>query len=169
MIEEDRPDFDIYPNDDVLFSPEFTYSIRDKKYVIFRAMDVGYETLTDDAESNGYFNLDLLKQKSAVQKQDKLGKTTYEIMPQFTVYELWGKEYAIEKEKDGETTYKPGIDHNGQPLDDAEFIECIQTYATWEGNQPDESRKMLIGFRKSPRVQRVRIWAAWMTRFTSDF
>ena len=71
--------------------------------MIFRATDVGYDDLLEDADRNGYFNLDLLKQKAAVQKQDKLGKTTYEIMPQFTVYELWGKEYAIEKEKDGET------------------------------------------------------------------
>ena len=100
VVIEDRPDFDFYPNRDVFFSPEFTYTLADKKYLIFRSDGTTIEALEEDKEKMGYFNLEILRSKARKEKQSEDGKTVYEICPSFTLYERYGKSYVVVDERD---------------------------------------------------------------------
>jgi hypothetical protein len=150
-VVEDRPDFDFYPNRDVFFSPEFTYTLADKKYVIFREEGKSYEELEEDKEKMGYFNLEILKSKARKEKQSEDGKTIYEICPSFTLYERYGKGYVIVDEKDENgkpIEVSPGIDEDGKPLKNAELVDLIQTTASWE--KEGTKNRELIRYQVSP-------------------
>ena len=151
VVIEDRPDFDFYPNKDVFFSPEFTYVLSDKKYIIFRADNVSIDELESDKEKMGYFNLDLLKSKARKERQSKDGKSVYEVYPSFTLYERYGKGYAIVDERNEKgklVRVSPGIDEDGKQLDKAELVDLIQTTASWDST--DGKSSVLIRYQASP-------------------
>lgn len=158
-IIEDRPDFDFYPNRDVFFSPEFTYTLADKKYIIFRSEGMSIDELEEEKEKNGYFNLEVLKSKARKEKQNDDGKTVYEVCPSFNLFERYGKSYVIVEERDENdkpVKIKPGIDEDGKPLKDAELLDTIITTASWE--KEGTKNRELIRYQASPfsRVPAVR-------------
>ena len=153
-IETDKPDFDVYPVQNVYMSPEYTYSLNDKEYVLFETENT-LDQLKADAPSMGYFNLDLLEDE---EPEGERGTTTYnkdgmtEEQPQppqktFIVYERWGKYPVIEK--DG--TYVPGLLPDGKFDPDAVNMECIIHYVK---NRESDDIRHIIGFRKSQHTRR---------------
>ena len=76
-ILEDKPTFDVYPNQNVYFSPEYVYSLNDKEYVIFEDESMSLDKLRSVAEYNGYFNLDLLEDLKEPIESQKGGKKTW--------------------------------------------------------------------------------------------
>lgn len=151
VVVEDRPDFDFYPNEDVFFSPEFTYVLSDKKYLIFKSDGVSIEELETDKDTMGYFNLEVLRSKARKEKQSKDGKTIIETIPSFTIYERYGKGYAIIEERDENgkpLKISPGIGEDGKPVKEAELVDLIQTAASWESDTV--KNKELIRYQISP-------------------
>ena len=151
VVIEDRPDFEFYPNRNVYFSPEFTYALADKKYLIFESNDKTIDELEDDKERMGYFNLELLRSKARTERQDKNEKKVFEIYPSFTLYERYGKSYAMVEERDEKgrpIKISPGIDEDGKPLKEAELIDLIQTTASWE--KEGVKNRELIRYQASP-------------------
>lgn len=150
----DRPTFDVYPTQNVYMSPEYTYSLNDKEYVIFET-EKTLDELKADASQMGYFNLNLLDQEAP---EGPRGESTYnkdgdkeeqDRPPQktFVVLERWGKYPVVEK--DGKPL--PGIDEQGNFIEGAENAECIIHYAkNREGDDPAH----IIGFRRSKHSRR---------------
>ena len=150
----DKPIFDIYPVQNVYISPEYTYSLNDKEFIIFET-EKTLDELKSEADEMGYFNLNLLEEE---EPEGQRGEKTYNrdknleeqplpIVKTFTVFERWGKYPLIEK--DGK--YIPGFDKKGQFLENAENAECIIYYA--KNREKDELRH-IIGFRKSRHTKR---------------
>ncbi len=150
----DGPTFDVYPIQNVLMSPEYTYSIQDKEFVIFYT-ETDLYSVQKDKPRMGYFNLGLLEEELRGTESQETGKTTWNrdgetepntsrYNPKVFLWEVWEK-YPV---KDG----KPGIDRNGDMLDGAELKECILTYAAKDGIQT--ASKTLIRFQESPHSKR---------------
>jgi hypothetical protein len=153
-VKRDFPTFDVYPVQNVYMSPEYSYSLNDKKYVIFET-EQSLEELKDDADRLGYFNLDLLEDKDP---EGKLGEKTYnqdgkldepdkQVEKMFVLEERWGKFWVVDKE--GEA--KPGMDKNGEFKENAELEECIITVV--KDRSKDEPHT-IIRFQKSPHTRR---------------
>lgn len=153
-IKKDFPTFDVYPVQSVYMSPEYAYSLNDKKYVIFET-EQSLEELRADADRLGYFNLDILDSKDPT---GSLGEKTYnkdgeideqskEVEKIFVLEERWGKFWYIEKDD----KQMPGIDKNGEFLKEAELAECIITVA--KDRSKDEPHTV-IRFQKSPHTRR---------------
>jgi len=156
-IIEDRPIFDVYPIQNVYPSPEYSYSLHEKEYVIFET-DKTLDELNDEKEYNGYFNLNLLDEDKKPEPQkrnedtsNKDGKSeeiSKPVSPKFKIYERWGKFPCIVKEN-GE--HEPGLDEHGDFKEDAENIETITTYAKKSEN---DNIEYIIGFRLSRHSRR---------------
>lgn len=169
-VEKDYPNFDIYPNHDVYWSPEYAYSLNDKRWVIFRT----YATLSklfEDAELCGYFNLDVLRKmeqdneshviiKEGINKHIVDYKEGDEPEPEqgsmktYQIYERWGMMIASAKERDEDgkpTVIDPGFDKNGKILKDAEWVECI---TSWVATKNQDNPELLIRFQASPYSRR---------------
>jgi hypothetical protein len=153
-VKRDFPTFDVYPVQNVYMSPEYAYSLNDKKYVIFET-EQSLEDLKADKDRLGYFNLDLLEEKDP---EGKLGEKTYnadgnldetpkQVEKMFVLEERWGKFWIVEK--DDEAT--PGIDKNGDFKENAKLEECIITVA--KDRSKDEPHTT-IRFQKSPHTRR---------------
>jgi hypothetical protein len=160
VVVEDRPVFDVYPNEDVLFSPEYTYSLQDKRYVFF----LGRKTLDEieaEAEQMGYFNLEILRQKAKTntgepdQRIEKNEEPVFQPSPVFELKERWGV-YPVVVERDEETDeitdYEPGIDSDGRMKDGAENLELIITTASFGAGK--DGIQEIIRFQISPFSQR---------------
>jgi len=152
----DRPEFDVYPNQNVFMSPEYTYSLNDKEWIVFEGEGKTLASFRTAADRMGYFNLDLLEKE---EPEGERGSKTYnrdgqyEEHPQppekvFIPYERWGRFPYIAYD-DG--TFKPGIDENGVILPDAELGECIITYV--KCREADDIGH-IVGFRKSNHSKR---------------
>lgn len=140
VIIEDRPVFDVYPNRDVFFSPEYTYSLQEKRYVIFRNRQ-SLDDLEADKEQMDYFNLKILEEKAknyTSEADKRKGKEDeeplFQISPIFEIKERWGK-YPVIVERDEISDeiidYKPGIGSDGKPKKGSENLECIITGASF--------------------------------------
>jgi len=159
VVVEDRPTFDVYPNKDVFFSPEYTYSLQDKKYVIFHSE----KTLADmeaDKEQMGYFNLNILKERyekysNQHASNDDKENPKFTVSPTFQLKERWG-ELPFMVKRDEETDeiidYKPGIDDEGEVKEGAEILEGIETGASF--GQGEDTINHLIRYQLSPHSKR---------------
>jgi hypothetical protein len=151
----DKPVFDVYPVQNVYMSPEYTYSLNDKEYVIFET-EKTLDQLRSEQDQFGYFNLDMLDEEDP---EGKRGEKTYNsdskteeqsrpVAKTFVVYERWGK-YPVVLTKDGK--YTPGIEPDGKWSNNAENVECIIYYAK---NREMDDVRHIIGFRISPHSKR---------------
>jgi hypothetical protein len=169
-IVKDGPIFDVYPNQNVYFSPEYAYSLNDKEYVIFEDESMTLDKLESMADENGYFNLHLLKELYKTET-DKMGTKTWnkdsefgEIpnppSPKYRILEFWQKYPIVVKAREGGvvTEFEPGYTKSGVLKENAELVECIITTATASGLSKD-SVSVLIGFKPSRHTRRP------MTRF----
>jgi len=172
-IIEDRPDFDIYPNQYVHVSPEYTYSLQDKRYIIFES-ELTVDELYSRQQTDGYFNLHMLENMRGDQAVKEYADKTYnknndlELPPKpisepFVIYERWGKfPCIVERDENGMiTSVKPGINKNGEYEDNVENIECIISWAAASGASPKKSGNdipqpgdILIRFQNSPYSRR---------------
>ena len=138
-IIKDHFNCDVIDPRNVFVSPEYAYSIQDKRYVIIRH-EKSYDDLVRDKEKCNYFNLDKVKelkpQAETETARESYNKDTRYIFPEVTyplydVYERYGKFWAIVHERDKygvPLRISPGIDSQGNPLDNAELIETIITF-----------------------------------------
>ena len=168
---KDRPVFDVYPNQNVYFSPEYTYSLNDKQYVVFENDSMTLDDL-EKSETDDYFNLHLLKEESKsvpVQgegdktwnKDGKFNPIPNPPSPKFRVLEWWRKYPVVVKERDeagNVVDYEEGIDADGEMKENAELVECKITTAARIGIA--EKSTTLIGFEVSRHSRRP------MARFT---
>lgn len=146
-INLDRPNFDIWPNQDVFMDNKYVYSLQDKDHVTFRSEEK-LSKLISDAERNQYFNLDQLKQdtetdteQSGYNKQNEAGKKYERIIqkydPDIEILERWGK-WPVIQDQNGNVI--SGIDFNGDIMPESQLIEMVVTVANIK------NKKVLIRF-----------------------
>jgi len=153
-VDIDKPIFDVYPVTNVYVSPEYTYSLNDKEYVIFET-EKTLDALKLEQEEMGYFNLDLLDKmepegQRGEKTYDKDGKLISQPKPPlktFVLMERWGKYPVIEK--NGE--YVPGFEPDGSFSEDSTNEECIIYYIK---EREKDDPVQVIGFRKSLHTKR---------------
>ena len=160
---EDKPVFDVYPNQNVYFSPEYAYSLNDKEFVIFEDPSMPLDKLISVADENGYFNLHLLEEKKSGEDtlQDDTNVDDQKDIPnppspKFRILEWWRKYPVTVKERDENgkvTKAEPGVDKNGEIKDDSELVECKITTAEERG----DSKPLLIGFQVSKHSKRAMV------------
>ena len=166
----DRFNYDVLDPRNVFTDNEYVYSLQQKKWVIIRS-EATYEDLKSDEERMGYFGLDgLLEEVPSTGKKKTKGQSkasgdtetsreTYNktasfaregnpVSSSFDILERHGGYWAIVTERDKFSEepirIKPGINGSGQVLSDAEFIECIMTFAI------STNVKKLIRFQVQP-------------------
>jgi hypothetical protein len=163
-VEEDKPIFDHFNYDildprQVLTDNEYVYSIQDKKWVIILD-EVTYEDLITFKKSDGYFNLDQVKELSrGSQQETETSKTTYnkddsQQKPVYVSKPLdrlvrYGKMWAVVKERDeygNPTVIDYGHDELGDIKEKAELIEGISTVII------SGSSDILIRFQATPFI-----------------
>ena len=142
--------FNYHPLDprNVFTDNKYVYSVQEKDFVIVRS-EKTMNDLEGDADEMGYFDLDKIgrppqetetsKETDNAEDKEQKNKNKY-----YDVCDRYGKAWAIVTERDEEgvpITAKIGIDEEGKPLKDAEFIECITTFVI------DTGQKKLIGFK----------------------
>jgi hypothetical protein len=148
----DRFNYDVWDQRNVFTDNSYVYSLQDKQWVTFRS-EMTMTELENSAESNGYFNLDKLKEirpghktqfKSETSDKDQsYNPTDTAIEKPYDIYERYGAFWVVEKD-DG--TVEIGLDKEGKPLEKAELKEVIITVAMSDHN------KCLIGFKLTPYI-----------------
>ena len=171
----DKPIFDVYPNQYVHVSPEYTYSLQQKRYVIYET-ELTVDELYADKELYGYFNLHILEGMRGDTALREHAEKTYNeegdkelpekpVSEPFVICERWGKfPCIVERNEFGQiTSAKPGITKEGEYEDKAENIECIISWAKTSGEQkrePDSASNLpgpgdtLVRFQHSPFSKR---------------
>lgn len=148
----DRFNYEVYDPRNVFTDNQYVYSLQDKQYVTFR-LERTLEDLKIEQAKHGYFNLDVVEDlqingdtetRRDTKKDDK---TVPDKTPskQMDILRRYGKFWTITKEQeDGSVKVKPGLDINGNPLNDAELLEVVITYALVG------SGKVMIGYHLTP-------------------
>lgn len=157
IIVKDRFNCEFFDARNVFTDYSYTYSAQQKPWIILRS-EKSLADLKRDAEKMGYFNLEKLEEcldsSETVTSQEtvnKLGgaygpkqsfsKTTHKMLD---VLDRYGSIYAVVTDVDDDglpIEIEPGTDSNGEPLDGAEIVEAIVTYAGTGDNYT------LIGFK----------------------
>ena len=155
----DRFNYDIINSKNVFTDNKYTYTIQEKDWVIIRS-EKTLEQLQVDAEDSGYFNLGRVgKKKPDIEtdtsrnsynaepnpksKEDNPVNKYYDILERFGKY--WCKVTATDE--NGEPSeVTPGVDDLGKPLENAQFLEVIMTFAV------SGSSKTLIRYQLTPYV-----------------
>jgi len=164
VVKRDTPVFDVYPIQNVFMSPEYSYTLKDKEYIIFKEEGVPLDKLEAEAARMGYFNLHILRDIGK-KSEDERGHETYNkegkedtsapTVPRFDLLERWGKLPLLVKssdEKGRPTDYEVGIDTDGNPKKEAVYYDCIVTTAVTTGTTPNIEH--LIRFQPSPYSKR---------------
>lgn len=138
--------YDIVTDGNVIMSPEYTYSLQQKKWVITRT-EKDLEEIKRDARRCGYSPMAIEHLEEKTHTSDTEVKKDLDHMsnidtnipkknrPQmFTVYKRYGKYWVL----DG----MPGIDEEGKPLEDAKWQEVVVEVAY------DGSEYYVIGFNR---------------------
>lgn len=142
----DRWNIDVLDPRNVFTSPEYTYSMQDKKRVWVRTV-TDFATMEEQQERMGYINLkeveDTIEGKGGGTTQSKIdtkedGKENQEYkftaMPEFDVNKCWCKEYVVIDKKDIEQI-KPGVDEQGIRVKGAVLMEIVKAFADIKGQQ----------------------------------
>lgn len=152
----DRFNYDVLDPRNVVCSPEYTYSIQEKKTIFIR-FEKTLEELKLERDLMGYINLDKLE-NIRPQKETETARETYNKdkghapEPQtklgpFDVIERYGKYWCIvnnRNEKEEPTDISPGLDKKGDLLPGAESIECIISWIQ------SSNEKILIRMQPAP-------------------
>ena len=162
VIHKDRFNFEIVDRRNVITDNVYTYSLQEKKFVIFKwPQGKTLSELKAEAGAEGYFNLDVVREKapkgdvhlesrSETDNKDEDWQPTHlpdnVPMDGFKRFgEFWCKVLSRD-ENDKALTVEPGIDEEGKPLDDAELHEVIMSFAL------PEQKEVLIQFHLTPFV-----------------
>lgn len=140
----DRFNYEVLDPRNVFTDNKYVYSLQDKDFFIYRS-EKSYEALRADGIE--YINLDKVKELAHAGETDtsqasynKAGKKSKVKKPQvreFDVLTRYGKSWAVITERDDwqrPTAIKPGYDDQGNPGEEAEYIETIMSIA-YVGNQ----------------------------------
>jgi hypothetical protein len=160
MVHKDHFDFDVIDPRNVFADNKYCYSIQQKDWITVR-YEGNYNSLKANEDALGYINLDKVKDAVKNTQETDTSKESYnrntskrlaERTPikSFDVIDRYGKFWAVVKERHNEDGYPtkadPGIGTDGQPLDKAELIETIITYALIG------SHKIMIRFIPTPNI-----------------
>lgn len=139
FVRKDWFNYEVLDPRNVFVSPEYTYSIQDKQYVIIRH-EKDLASILSDAERCNYFNLDKLLELKPQTITDTASESYNRELnasfpptqpsPLFDIYERYGKYWAVVKERDdfgNPLRISIGVDLSGNPLDNAELIETVIT------------------------------------------
>lgn len=136
----DRFNYEILDPRNVFTDNKYVYSLQQKDFVTIRS-EKTLQELKQDKEKAGYFNLHLLEEikttetetsKETYNKDDAKNVQDYTDKRVFDIILRYGKYWAVILEKDADEypiRVKPGIDSNGKPLSNAEFIEMVVVFA----------------------------------------
>jgi hypothetical protein len=153
----DRFNYDVIDPRNVFTDNKYSYSVQDKDWIIIRSEKTYFDLITNEA-SNGYFNLDKVKdivenvedtESSKVSTETQKRKPDKTPLKYLDILERYGKFPCVVKERNEDgypTLVSPGYDDEGKILDDTELLECIITFAKSEG------RSVLIRFQPTPFV-----------------
>jgi len=155
-VKLDRFNYDVYDPRNVFASDEYTYTVQDKRWIIFRS-EQSYEDLEIMAKKNGYINLDAVKEMTRPTETeiDRVASKKTKNKPKntpikvFDLYVRFGKVWAIvdgRSESGIPIKIKPGYDNDGTVLDDAELVEAIVAHV-----QAGSSR-VLVRFDATPFI-----------------
>lgn len=147
QINTDRPNFDVWPNQDVFMDNKYVYSLQDKDHIIFRSEEK-LSDLFDKQEACQYFNLDKLQQEDETDTENetynkhgdagkKYDRITQKFNPDVEVLERWGtwpilyneQGPVIEQAENGTIHAVSGIDDEGNIIPGAQPVEMIVTVA----------------------------------------
>lgn len=141
-IVTDHYNYEVIDPANVFPSSEYAYDVQDKQYVFIRA-ERTKQQLKDEEDEMGYINLRLIDEQVKNQQETETSRSSYNKdsnkakasktpFKPFDVVTRFGKFHAKVTQR-GEDDYpleaEPGIDDNGEPLEGAEFIECVIAYA----------------------------------------
>lgn len=156
----DRFNYDALDPRNVFTSNEYVYSLQQKRYIWVRA-EASLHELWEQEEDMGYFNLDKLDEMGAGSstQETETSRDTYNKSasftekgefhnPMFDIYTRFGKAWSIVTKRDPYSEEPieamPGLDEEGKPKDDAEFIEVVMVFAV------SGSAQELIGYKPQP-------------------
>jgi hypothetical protein len=156
VIVIDRFNYDVIDPRNVFTDNSYVYSIQDKPFIFIRRERTLSE-LKAEASRHGYFNLDKIGQppqetetsRETTNSSDEQQKNPIKGDEPFDIVKRYGKAWCkvLEKDEYGDPIeVLPGIDSNGEPLEDAELHEVVITYAL------SEASNWLIGFSLQPYV-----------------
>lgn len=147
----DRFNLDVLDPRNVFVSPEYTYSLQDKKRVTIR-YNTNIEEMTLNQDYMGYINLDKVKsalknvaggQTSVIQGSDSeqtVEEYQYTSLKSFSVLEVYLTEWVIPDAKGGIT---PGYDSSGNPEKKAVLMKIIKSIADIGG------KKILVRYQRN--------------------
>jgi len=161
-IIEDKPTFDIYPNQNVYMSSEYVYTLQDKDWIIFESEET-LDKLKEQKESHGYFNLHLVENIDSDIKAHREKTSNYDkdkdevdkpVLKRVVILERLGVFPMVFKERDEKgipIDPKPGFDKDGKIKDNAENVEGIITTVK---TTRSTSLSHMIRFQASPFTRR---------------
>ena len=163
VVVYDHFDYDVVDPRNVFTDNSYVYSLQDKRFIIIRA-ERYHEQLVEEAEQNGYFNLDLVKEmmkgdkpetdtsRETYNKDDVYQRPSKSPIKLFDILTRMGKMFASVTDRDEygyPVSVEPGYDDLGNLKEDAELIEGIMTLAV-SGTQ-----KILIRFQPQPNRNHI--------------
>lgn len=150
----DRFNLEVLDPRNVFTSPEYTYSLNDKKRVSVQ-YDTDIGEMTDQQALMGYINLDKVRDalksegggQTDVVKGDnesdiKLQEYQWTALKTFKVVEVSLREWVLVA-KDG-LSIKPGIDNEGNPVKNAVLMMIVKSYTTIN------EKKILVRYQRYP-------------------
>ena len=155
----DRFNYDVIDPRNVFTDNSYTYSIQDKQWITIRS-EMTYSDIFSQASTNQYINLNLLKEQEKAVSETETSKETYNksdknqtydtiINKKFDILERCGSFWCVVEEVNElgvPIKIAPGLDSSGMPLENAELLETIITYAQ-SGNS-----RVLIRFQVTPYI-----------------
>ena len=177
-ILKDRPNFEVWPNQDVFMDNKYCYSLQEKDHVIFRD-ETKLSKLKGEAKASQYFNLDKLVQEDETEtenatynKSSEAGQKYDRIIqkhnPDVERLERWG-EWPVMVGEDGMPIVQEvesgilsaisGLDENGEMKEGADLVDMIITVANVRKGkhlirfQPNMPEFGGYGFRPMTRLQ----------------
>ena len=146
-VVKDQFEFEILDPRNVFTDNSYVYSIQEKSYVIVRS-EKTLSQLKRDKDRAGYFNLDLLEEvatgdetETARETYNKDQDKEYAVSKQekkFDVLKRYGEDWCIVDAMDDmtglPTKVSPGVDKDGEPLEEAELHHVIKEMALSEGS-----------------------------------
>lgn len=157
----DRFNYEIVDRRNIFMDNSYVYSLQDKQWIIIRE-EKKLSELKSEASFEGYINLEKLEDKwrdietesskETYNKDDKEQKVNVPYDVPLDVIHRYGKFWAIVNQSDDNgnpVDIAIGIDDNGKPLQNAELVECIISFAISGGF------KQLIRFLPLPFVDAI--------------
>jgi hypothetical protein len=155
VVNVDRFNYDVLDSRNVFYDDNYTYSLQAKRWVTVRFEKTRPE-LEEEKETMGYFNLGLLGKPPArtdlsLDSEGDVNEQEPGTRPDdrpYDIIERYGKFWCKidSTDESGEPDeVSPGLDTNGEPMKDAEYLDTIITFVL-SGSAPVLIRFQLIPY-----------------------